>query len=743
MTKRGISTIAMATCGMLCAPSTADAQGTPQPPDPTPVTALVPDEGLRDIVVTAQRIEERLQKVPVAVTAFDEEDMRAARITSIRDIAQLTPSFTHSEVNPGEPNFAIRGIGTEGINSNAGGDPSVVMFVDGVYIGRGGGSNLELFDLERVEVLRGPQGTLFGKNVVGGAISIISRRPSFTESFVGGDITIGNYDRVEMLARFNHAASDSLALSGAITKIRRDGYTFNERTGSDVDDENLWGARLSARMAPSTALDVIITADYTDQDQLGQPRDNVCDTSFQGGIHCLGINPHPRIVNAVDDGFMRRTVGGINGTVRLSTTVGEVTSITAYRAADYTHRDAFFSNPINPPTQIESINENIEKAKQFTQELRLASRMMGGRLRSVIGLYYLYEDVYRAEILEQSFPIPSLTGVGFFPQDVQSRSKAIFGQASFDVLRGLTLTAGTRMTWESKNAHLRGQLIQGPGLPPPLQAPYDITASKSWSAFTPRVAVSYDISDRIMAYASVARGFKSGGFQGTAGTGASAATPYDLEYAWNYEVGLKSRFLRNRVQLNVAAFRMDYTDLQVSQLVPLCCVVIGNAADARIDGAEVEISALVIESLRINGSYSWLDARFSSFTMGATADHTGNRLPRAPKHQLNLAAQYEAPISGTLGMMARVGWSYQSRIFFEASNTPFEVQEGYTLLDGRLAIRSLSDRWEFAVWGRNLTNELVKNHIVAFAPFRQELNTYQPPRTIGATLSVRFSEWPR
>lgn len=697
-----------------------------------------PPQGLEEIVVTAQRVAQNLQDVPIAVSAFSSEQLRDARIESVRDLAQYTPGLTSSEVNPGEPNFAIRGIGTEGINSNAGGDASVVMFVDGVYIGRGGGSNLNLYDLERVEVLRGPQGTLFGKNVVGGAISLVSRKPDFKENFVGGSATYGNYDRLELLGRFNYALSDIAAVSGAFTTIDRDGYTRNATTGNRVDDEDLWGGRLSVRIAPSDVVDIVLSGDYTKQSHLGQPRDNVCDATRDAGIHCVGVDPDPRVVNAVDDGFLRREVGGLSATVTLDSPMGEITSITAWRKADYSHRDAFFSNPINPPAQIESINENIEESQQFSQELRLAFKTLDNRLSGVVGLYFLTENVERNEILEQSFPVAASQGIGSFPQDVDSDSFALFGQASFAVTDRLTLTAGARMTWESKRAHLQGVLVAGPGLPPPLSVPFDVRARESWRAFTPRVAVDYHVTDNVMIYASASRGFKSGGFQGTAGTGSSAATPYDPEFAWNYEAGFKSRFLDNRVQLNVAAFHTDYTDLQVSQLVPLCCVVIGNAATAKIDGVEAEFVAQLFEGFRIDASYSWLDAEFDSFADGATADYTGNRLPRAPKHQIGLAGQYEVPVTDSINLFGRVGWSYRSKIFFEASNTPLEIQKSYGMLDGRLAVRSADDRWEVAVWGMNLTDKLVKNHIVAFAPFSQQLNTYQPPRTYGVTVSFQF-----
>ncbi|MEZ5561304.1 MAG: TonB-dependent receptor, partial [Pseudomonadales bacterium] len=605
------------------------------------------------------------------------------------------------------------------------------------YIGRGGSAPLDLYDLERVEVLRGPQGTLFGKNVVGGAVSLITRRPSVDESFVEMAGTFGNYDRVELLGRFNKAFSDTFAVSGAVSARQREGYTLNVTTGNHVDDEKIAGGRLSFLYTPSDTLDVLVSLDHTNQDQRGQPRDNVCDASLAGGVHCVGVDPDPRRVNAFDDGYLRREVSGVTVNIDYETRWGTFTSVTAYRTADYSHADPFFSNPINPPNQIESYNENIEDISQFSQEFRLSFAALDEQLHGVAGIYYLSEDNERNEILVQTFPVDSLTGTGSFPQKVEAESFALFGQINYDLTERLTLTAGARMTWESKDADLAGVLISGPGLPPPLAEEYAVSADESWDAFTPKFAVTYQFTDDAMVYASASRGFKSGGFQGTAGTAASAATPYDPEYAWSYEIGTKTQWLDDSLRLNVAGFVIDYEDLQVSQLVPLCCVVIGNAATADIKGVEVEALYRPVAGLDINASYSWLDAEFDSFAGGATADYSGNTLQRAPKNKVNLGAQYEWSVGDLGSLMARVDWTHQSRIYFEASNTPLEVQDDYEVVDARLTLRAHDDSWELALWGKNLDDELIKTHIVAFAPYGQQLNLYQPPRTYGLTFRVR------
>jgi iron complex outermembrane receptor protein len=241
-----------------------------------------------------------------------------------------------------------------------------------------------------------------------------------------------------------------------------------------------------------------------------------------------------------------------------------------------------------------------------------------------------------------------------------------------------------------------------------------------------------------MLYGSASRGFKSGGFQGTAGTGASAAIPYDPEYATAYEIGAKSESFDNRLRVNAAIFQIDHEDLQVSQLVPLCCVVIGNAAEAEIKGAELEFVTRPVPWLDINGSYTWLDAEFTDFATGATANNTGRTLPRAPEDKYNLGVQVGWDVASWGRLYVRADWTHQSEIFFEASNTPLEVQDEYDLFDARAALQAQDQRWELAVWGKNLDDALVKTHIVAFAPFQQQLNTYQAPRTYGATITYRF-----
>ena len=696
-------------------------------------TAPAGGTAVEELIVTAQRVEENIQRVPVAVTAFSAQALERSSIETLQDIALRTPGFSAGAVDPVQSNFAIRGIGSAfGISQNAGGDASVVVFVDGVYAGRGGTPDIDALDLERVEVLRGPQGTLFGKNTVGGLIQYVSRKPSAQTSLrLQGEL--GNYDRRTFSARGNIALSDNVFASAGVSIKRRDGYEFNESTGHDVNDEDLKTATAALRFTPSKDLDIVLAADWTDQDQAGNPRHNICDRTFAGGVHCVGVNPDPRVVDAYTDGYIRRWLQTYRAEANWTTGLGVVTSITAYRLVNMEIRTPFFSNPVNPPNEIESTETDHEKNKQFSQEVRLASTWWDERLRTQVGAYYLNEDNFRIEDLRQDFPAPAISGVATYPQKVRGRSWAIFGQASFDITPTLMLTLGARQTWEKKSGHFAGLKVSGPGLPPPLAANYDVSASKSWHAFTPRVALDWQATPDALLYVSATRGFKSGGFQGIAGSGPSQATPYNPEYAWNYEAGAKTQWWGDRIRLNLAIFKTDYSDLQVSQLVPLCCVVVGNAATARIYGGELEWVVQPLPGLQIDGSYARLDSKFTSFATGATGNFTGNVLPRAPRDKVHWGLQYSTPIEGWVAL-ARVDYTNQSKMYFEASNIPTQKQEGYINVDARASITSPDGRWQVAVWGKNLTDELVATYVTAFAPYHQVLVPYAPPKTYGVTL---------
>jgi iron complex outermembrane receptor protein len=713
----------------------------PAPSRPV-AAAAPPTTGVEELVVTAQKVEENVQRVPIAVTAFSADRLGESHVETIADLARLTPSFTATVFNPAELNLTIRGIGSaEGVSQNAGGDPSVVVFVDGVYAGRGGVADIDAYNLARVEVLRGPQGTLFGKNAVGGLVQFVSAKPTNTTAS-RINVTLGNYSRVDVNGYVNAPFTDKVFVTAGASFKSRDGYEFNESTGNRVNDEKLLTVQGALRFLPTDDVDFVLAADYTHQDQKGNPRHNICDVTFAAGVHCVGVNPDPRVVNAYTDGYIRRDLTTVRGELNWTTPIGVVTSLTAYRHVKLGFLTPFFSNPVNPPAQIESTEIDAERNNQFSEEARLAFHGWDNRVDGVAGFYYLREDNNRTEGLIQQFPAPSISGTASYPQHVIGTSTALFGQLNVHITDTLTATAGARMTWEHKDGHFAGFVVTAPlptSLPPPLGAPgfYDVRDSHSWHAFTPRFALQWQATDTAMIFVSAARGFKSGGYQGIAGTASSASAPYNPEYAWSYELGAKTQWFDNRLRLNASVYRTNYTDLQFSSLIPLCCVVVGNAATARVQGFEVEFVGKLTSELQIDGGYNYLDAKYTKFAASASLKFPGHYLTRSPKNKLNLGVQYRHDFGGWLGT-ARLDYTYSSKYFFDPNNIPTQTQPAYSMFDGRISVAAPDRSWEVAVWGKNLGDKLVATYVTAFAPYHQVLVPYAPPRTFGVTLSYRM-----
>lgn len=706
----------------------------------SPASAATP-ENEEEVIVTAQRVRENLQKVPLAVSAFNATRLADNNIQTLADLALRVPGFSMTVVDPIQSNYAIRGIGSaHGISQNAGGDPSVVVFVDGVYAGRGGTPDIDALNLERVEVLRGPQGTLFGKNAVGGLVQFVSKKPE-NDKWARIEGTIGDYNLLSFKGIANYAFSDTAYMTAALSSKSRDGYTLNETTGNYVDDLQLTTAQFQFRFVPNENLDILFGIDITHQDQYGNPRDNICNAAFAGGVHCVGVNPDPRIVNSYTDGKLKRDLRTYRAEINWDTSIGTLTSLTAYRESDIETVTPFFSNPISPTfprTQIESTEIGFEDNSQFSQELRLAFGAFDDRLTGQVGVYYLSEKNDRVQDLIQDFGTAAISGRARYPQHVDATSFAVFGQFNYAITETLTATVGARMTWEEKEGRFGGfKLDPGPGRPPPLGAvDYDVRASEEWEAFTPRFALSWQAADNILIYGSAARGYKSGGFQGISGTAAGASTPYDPEYAWGYELGAKTAWWDNKLQLNLSLFRTEYEDLQVSTLVPLCCVVVSNAATARIQGAELEFIMRPAEGLQIDGSYAYLDAVFTDYVVGAT-NNTGKTVPRSPRNKFNIGVQYAFDI-GEWRAKARVDYAVQSKMYFDASNIPNQTQPGFDNFDARFTLTAPDGDWSVSLWGKNLGDELVRTYATNYPLHQQLLVPYMPPRTYGLTLSFEL-----
>lgn len=685
---------------------------------------------IEEVLVSAERRSESVQKVPVAVTAFSGEDMRINGIEDIGAIALRTPSLVFDSQDQSEPNIYLRGVGNQNAD-NATNESPIAIYIDDVYIGRSGGANFDLFDLERVEVLRGPQGTLFGRNASGGVIHIVTQKPQ-EEFSARVRATIGSYNRMNLSGMVTGPLSDTVFYKLASSSRNRDGYVINETTGNDLDEEQAMSVRGSLRFVPNDDLEIILSSDVVRE----RGNSSAHDTEYDNNISQQLSNPAPRRVNALTDGLRERDIFGVQLRVDYAMDWATLTSITAYRDLDV-HYDFYFAgNPLTDAT-IESFNTNIEQSEQLSQEFRLSGSSK--RADWVAGLYYYDVDVHHIERFDQHFnglfgalglPPTIGNGVADFDVDAVTESWAAFFQGTYNVTEKLALTAGIRYTEDTREADSVAAILEG-ARPVGLNENYQISVDQSWDAVTPRFAVEYQANDELLAYFSATKGFKSGVFNNTAATRAAALVPLPPEEVWNYEAGMKSQWWDNRVQLNAAAFFMDFQDLQIGTLIPGAALIV-EAASAEIQGFEIELMALPVEGLSLQLNYAYLDAEI------VEGSNNGNELPRTPENKFNLVASYSFSLGNDLYITPRLDWSYQSDFFHEPDNRESEIQESYDMLDASIDLHDAGEKWRLSIWGKNLNDELVTRSQVAVPAMGQNFVTYAPPRTAGVTVTWNY-----
>lgn len=710
-----------------------------------PVLAQAPGAApaLEQITVVAQRVERDLQDVPVAVSALGSAYLEDANIASIDDVAMHVPGLSMGRFNPAQPQIYIRGIGST--DQSASGDPSVGVFVDGVYISRPGAVDLDFFDLERIEVLRGPQGTLYGKNVVGGAIHYVTRPPA--DQFSSrAQATVGNYGRTDFKGMVEGPLSQNVNGKLTLNHNERDGYATSATTGQDLSDENSTAFRSQLHFMPSDELDVLLSFDHKRARLAGTNRNCVGEQFiffpwFAPGspFAASPCSEDPYTSEKTVDGYTDTDVWGLSATVNYDLGWADLASITSYRRSDIDLQDDFSGS--DAPLVVRNVDD---EARQLTQEFRLT----GGdpdRFSWLAGYYYLFADIHRLENNDFSgndAPLglpPGLSFNTFYYQDNETTNHALFGQGTWALSDALSLQIGGRLGYEKKDAQVRTEGFDPTGTF--LMEPYDVRPDNSWTSFSPMVSFDYRINPDVMAYLSYSEGYKSGGFNGTARDSDSALQGFDEERAQQIEAGLKSAWLNNRLRLNLSLFHIDYTDLQVFQLVDGASLVVSNAADATSQGFEAELWGVIDDNWRIQGSYAYLDATYDTFINQDDQDFSGNRLTRSPRNSYNIGVNYSRMLTDRNNLSVLVDYSYRSRIFFEANNVPLIGDTSLGMINAKANL-SFGPNWEFSVWGRNLTDEThITNVIDGRGPFDLSQNgsaVMGAPRMYGVTVDYRY-----
>ncbi len=702
--------------------------------------------GVGDIVVTAQRRAQNLQDVPVSVTAFDAELIREAGFTNSLSIGDQVPNLEIKTFG-GVPNIFIRGVGNNDFNSSSVGPISV--YRDDVVVASTGSQIFSLFDLERIEVLRGPQGTLFGKNTTGGAIQFFSRLPgNELEGYVR--LGYGRFDLFEAEGAVSLPLSDTLAVRVAGLVRRRDGERVNLFDDSDAINVDEAAVRAIFRWRPDTLTDIRLSvgggrdrSDYLNPKPLG---------TGPGATNIFGYaDPapnDPRILNF--DADSRNHSDNFFISLNASRDFGPFTlrSITGYDESQIDNRVDVDGSPLRVD-QITFLTDTW----QFSQELQLAYDSR--RFDAIFGLYYFRENLQGdsdADLLGEldaiGASLPLITRASR-----RNTSYAAFAQGTYSITDALRLTLGGRYTVDRVRSQHRADLIPGYFTSAPDGAPIPLVPfarlRDNFDAFSWRAAIDYDLADDILAYASASRGFKSGGFNIGIITSVAERTQVDPEYLTAYEVGLKMRLFDRRLRFNLSAFYYDYTDLQVlsvnQQGTGVPTLGLDNAADATIKGLEVELLAVPVESLNLGLNFGLLDAEYRNYTSGAIdpttgqpRDFSGNRLPGAPRFTLSSFVQYSFPLGSFEGRL-RAEYNFTGKKYYNnAEDELISSRDGYGLLNLRATLAQGEGRWELSAWMRNVTDEEYLIDATDLRDFGFIPQYYGERRTWGLDLIVNF-----
>lgn len=683
---------------------------------------------IAEIVVSATRRDTDLQSTPISISALTSDTIRSSNILDVRGLAAQVPGLSITGDNQlGTSPISIRGIGSAG--GGVGADDPVAIYVDDVYLGRPSSSTFALIDVERVEVLRGPQGSLFGRNATGGALRFVTKRPSFdaTEGFFTAGY--GRFNAINAGGYVTGPIADTLAFKVSGNFSDRDGYAVNIFRGTPEvpytgPAKPLGERSTTVRAALSyqrEGVSLDLNADYGTLNQNVPFKD--VRPFLQGVSPDLNPEAAPDVYSNNQPIRQDRNFGGVglNAKIELGGWA-ELSSITAYR-------ESYFSEIYDSDASAADILglEPTEDQKQFSQEIRISS-VGDSPFQWVVGAYYFFEDSEQNLFFRRG---PGLPGATRILSTNKTNSYAGFFDASYQLTDKLKLSSGLRYTEETKDF----SLIAGSRFSALPQAP---RARNEFSAFTPRFALEYQASDDIYLYASASRGFKSGGFNLT------SLQSFDPETIWSYESGLKAEWLDRRVRTNISAFYYDYTNLQVRISVAPGQTAVLNAADARIYGLEFEGTALVGENLKLETNFAYLNAKYKNFlspvfdASGAVVSNinfSNNRLNRAPEWKAFVAADYTVPFGGDVNLTLRGEYSFESRLFFTRQNDPNFGRRPVHLFNLRARL-DVNDKLNFTVFGENLTNERFVANAVEIGV--RPLGYIALPRTFGIAASYRY-----
>ena len=722
-------------------PNPQDAAPAKSPPPPASDGAS-DDKGIGDIVVTATRRPDTAQNTPLAVTAIGGPALASRQIVNLQDLASSLPSVT---INPtlGQGRIAIRGVGLDTTQSGAEG--RVALHLDGVYISRPSATLSNMYDVDRVEVVRGPQGTLYGRNATAGAINIITNDPG---KALGGyfRLTGGSYDLVRAEGALNLPLADNLQfrLAGQITN--RGGYGRNLTTGNDINNARTRSVRGILKWEPTPDIDVRLSGDYHrehDADYayryLGAGNPAVLPVAFRiGGVVAPGI----RDTTADTQQANRREFYGANLTINARSGPFTLTSITGYRQSN-----TAYTGDADDTNALVTVSNQFERARQWSQEFRAGATFDRGS--ALMGVYVfdetingfnLFAPITRATTLGK----PDTLATGFRSGGrLRTQAFAVFGEVRYEIVDRVTLVAGGRYSYERKSAteFTSGVNVTAdyvPGVLPPITKTSD--QGVDFRAFTPTASIEWRPAKSVLAYATYARGFKSGGY-----ALGQLAAPFQPERLDDYEIGLKADWFDHRLRTNIAAFIYNYSNLQVSKVLTTGSQTV-NAARARIKGVEAEITALPLPHLQFDLTAAVLDSQYLDFQTSdpvrpalGVLNLAGNPLSLAPAYTVASGLQYtiETP-AGKFTLRGEGVWA--GRTYFNPFHRQDISQKPYAKFNAFLNYESPNGRWTAALFVRNITKQDTLSFAYTISPLFGGgiMGAYDPPRTFGGEIGVKF-----
>jgi iron complex outermembrane recepter protein len=714
-----------------------------------------------EIIVTAQKREENIQDVPIAITALSGDRLDRQLIRDVRDLQANVPGLLVSNSNGGlDVDFAVRGISTTVAGPGAGG--AVAFHRDGVYQVTSAAAFGEFFDVERIEVLRGPQGTLFGRNSTAGAINIISRKAEAGFS-IGGDVQIGNYALRRFRGFANAELTDGVYVRVAGQVGKRDGYLRNT-AGFDLDDLDEYAIRPQIVIRPSDQFEIQLLGEFFRNRSRGVGTKPLITTaqlyaitavigpfSFPNFFNFAGAAPistDPRTISldVTSDTRARYDRDAVTAVV-----TGDLGGVDLKVTGGYVSNDQSRGFEADGTNAILIRAEQFFNAKQLSIEAQLASTRPGP-FQWIAGVYYLNNDSTGYIPVSLLFQNPSgvpltsapLIGANVFPflrgtggnrfNQADLRSFAVYGQGSYEFSDQFKATLGLRWTEDKLNAVFSQ-------VPYPVLGALPPTANAArFREVTGRAALEFRPVDDLLLYAQASRGFNVTGFNAVSGVGPVPIAP---EIIWAYEGGLKSAFADGKIVLNLAGFYNDYQNLNQTQVVGATSVT--DTGGARVIGVEAEAVLRPVDRLRINLSFAYLDATYQDFNFtnpltGATVSLDGNRLVRAPRFSGSAGIEYGIALGSEWTLTPRVDVYAQDRVFYRADNNPALQGSSFTRTNATLSLRAPENRFSVEAFVENLENDTQITNLTASFPQLGgfPLATFSAPRTYGLRAGFRF-----